>query len=101
MPFGTEITTEGVLFRLLATDAEKINLVLEGGKGDSNFCPWLVRMAGIGCWPLRLLPARSIVSASLAPDPVSHRQAEDIHRHRVVIDPLAFSWQDIFWQGRP
>ena len=35
------------------------------------------------------------------PDPASRAQAGDIHRHSVVVDPLAYTWQHRDWVGRP
>jgi maltooligosyltrehalose trehalohydrolase len=35
------------------------------------------------------------------PDPASRAQAGDIHRHSVVVDPLAYAWQHRDWVGRP
>ncbi|NUU38510.1 malto-oligosyltrehalose trehalohydrolase [Pseudomonas sp. C2B4] len=35
------------------------------------------------------------------PDPASRAQAGDIHRHSVVVDPLAYRWQHSTWLGRP
>jgi len=105
MPFGTEITAEGVLFRLWAPGAEKVDLVLEEGDGGRSFHP----MAGEAGW-YQLLAAEAaagslyrfrIDDGLLVPDPVSRCQALDIHGPSVVIDPRAFLWQDASWQGRP
>ncbi|WP_223553624.1 malto-oligosyltrehalose trehalohydrolase [Pseudomonas sp. BF-R-01] len=35
------------------------------------------------------------------PDPASRAQAGDIHRHSVVVDPLAYTWRHRDWLGRP
>ncbi|UCP11000.1 malto-oligosyltrehalose trehalohydrolase [Pseudomonas sp. MM213] len=34
------------------------------------------------------------------PDPASRAQAGDIHRHSVVVDPLAYTWRHRDWLGR-
>jgi maltooligosyltrehalose trehalohydrolase len=35
------------------------------------------------------------------PDPASRAQDGDLDRHSVVVDPLAYQWQQTSWQGRP
>jgi len=35
------------------------------------------------------------------PDPASRAQAGDIHRHSVVVDPLAYTWRHRDWLGLP
>ena len=35
------------------------------------------------------------------PDPASRAQDGDVHRHSVVVDPLAYAWQNHAWSGRP
>jgi maltooligosyltrehalose trehalohydrolase len=35
------------------------------------------------------------------PDPASRAQADDVHSHSIVVDPLAYQWQNTNWQGRP
>ncbi|TFF14242.1 malto-oligosyltrehalose trehalohydrolase [Pseudomonas sp. BCA14] len=35
------------------------------------------------------------------PDPASRAQASDVHGWSVVVDPLAYPWQNSQWQGRP
>ena len=35
------------------------------------------------------------------PDPASRAQSSDVHSHSVVVDPLAYHWQNTAWQGRP
>jgi maltooligosyltrehalose trehalohydrolase len=105
MPFGTEISPKGVMFRLWAPGARTVELVLENKTGD-RFFP----MAGDRQGWYRLLSPRAgpgshyrfrIDSDLLVPDPVSRCQAEDIHGPSVVIAPEAFPWQDHSWQGRP
>ncbi len=106
MPFGTEITPEGVLFRLWAPDARTVELVLESKEGTRSLYPMTGDTQG---W-YRFLSSRAgpgsryrfrIDADLLVPDPVSRCQAEDIHGPSVVIDPRAFPWIDASWQGRP
>jgi maltooligosyltrehalose trehalohydrolase len=35
------------------------------------------------------------------PDPASRAQVDDVHSHSIVVDPLAYQWQNTAWQGRP
>jgi len=35
------------------------------------------------------------------PDPASRAQAGDVHQPSVVVDPLAYRWRNLEWQGRP
>ena len=34
------------------------------------------------------------------PDPASRAQVDDVHSHSIVVDPLAYQWQNTGWQGR-
>jgi maltooligosyltrehalose trehalohydrolase len=35
------------------------------------------------------------------PDPASRAQVDGVHSHSIVVDPLAYQWQNTDWQGRP
>ena len=35
------------------------------------------------------------------PDPASRAQVDDVHSHSIVVDPLAYQWQNPNWRGRP
>ena len=35
------------------------------------------------------------------PDPASRAQVDGVHSHSIVVDPLAYPWQNAGWQGRP
>lgn len=106
MPFGTEITAEGVLFRLWAPGAATIELILEMSDGSRILQPmvgdhdgWyhvLSSLAAAGA-----LYYFRIDQDLLVPDPASRCQADDIHSPSVVVDPQAFPWQDTSWRGRP
>jgi maltooligosyltrehalose trehalohydrolase len=106
MPFGSEILPDGVLFRLWAPGARRVDLILENPhqpacrqKMNSEHGGWyrcFSREAGPGS-AYRF----SIDADLLVPDPASRCQAEDVHGPSLVIDPRAFSWQDGSWRGRP
>lgn len=106
MPFGTEVRTDGVLFRLWAPGAKTVELALEQANGD----PALLPMADDGHGWHRLFSPRAgpgscyrfrIDGHLLVPDPASRCQAEDVHGPSVVIDPQTFPWRDTAWRGRP
>jgi maltooligosyltrehalose trehalohydrolase len=35
------------------------------------------------------------------PDPASRAQAVEVHGYSVVVDPQAYTWKNVDWQGRP
>ena len=106
MPFGTEVRTDGVVFRLWAPGATAVELVLEQTSGGPEFFP----MAGGGDGWYQFFSPRAgpgsryrfrIDRHLLVPDPASRCQAGDVHGPSVVIDPRAFPWHDGSWRGRP
>ena len=106
MEFGTEVRSEGILFRLWAPGASAVDLVLEGDEGTRRFH----RMAGDGTGWYRFFATEAAPGARysfrieddlLVPDPASRCQASDIHGPSVVIDPRAYPWRDTSWRGRP
>jgi maltooligosyltrehalose trehalohydrolase len=101
MPFGAEITAEGVRFALWAPTAERVALVVDGAEHpmpDQG-----------GGWRRLVVPdARAgsrygfrINGELLVPDPASRFQPDDVHRESLVVDPRAYSWKDAGWTGRP
>ncbi|MEE4137341.1 MAG: alpha-amylase family glycosyl hydrolase, partial [Desulforhopalus sp.] len=106
MPFGTEILPDGVLFRLWAPGARRVDLILE--KPDQPACRQKMNAEHGGWYRSFSREARpgsayrfAIDADLLVPDPASRCQAEDVHGPSLVIDPRAFSWQDGSWRGRP
>jgi 1,4-alpha-glucan branching enzyme/maltooligosyltrehalose trehalohydrolase len=104
MPFGAQITPEGVRFRLWAPDCERVELCLEdavhpqvlpmSGRGDGWF-ELTVAEAGAGT------RYRFAVDDGLrVPDPASRSNPDDVHGASEVVDPAAFRWQDTNWRGR-
>ncbi len=101
MPFGAEVTSEGVRFALWAPSAEKVHLVLE----DTEF-PMTAEESG---W-YRLLSkdARGgtpygfkIDGKLIVPDPASRFQPDDVHGRSQVVDPQSYTWSRADWKGRP
>jgi len=101
MPFGAEMTEEGVRFALWAPTAREVALVLDGAdhpmpdEGDG--------------WRRLVTPearagsryAYRIDGDLLVPDPASRFQSEDVHGPSLVVDPSAYDWSDASWTGRP
>ncbi len=106
MPFGAEIMDDRrVRFRLWAPGARRVELCLEGPRGQT-FLPmekqadgWLELVtdeAGPGS-----LYRYRIDGEQLIPDPASRHQPRDVHGPSEVIDPGAFQWRENGWRGRP
>src|SRR5215472_9012811 len=102
LPFGAEVTPDGVRFRLWAPRAAAVSLRLETpvrGAVPMNREPggWfatLVSNAGPGA------RYRYLVDGQALPDPASRSQPEGVHGPSEVIDPGAHDWSDIDWFGR-
>lgn len=105
MPFGAQIATEGVRFRLWAPGCKQAALCLEGEKHE----PTLAMLAQGDGWFELTVPHvgpgtryRFEVNDGLrVPDPASRYNPDDIHGASMVLDPTAFEWQDAAWRGRP
>jgi maltooligosyltrehalose trehalohydrolase len=101
MPFGAQITAEGVRFALWAPTAQEVALVLDGAEHPMP--------AGEGGWRRLVVPearagsryAYRIDGGLAVPDPASRYQPDDVHKASMVVDPAAFAWSDGAWQGRP
>jgi maltooligosyltrehalose trehalohydrolase len=101
MPFGAEITADGVRFALWAPTAREVVLVLDGAERPLSD-------AG-GGWRRAVLPearpgsryAFRIDGGLVAPDPASRFQPDDVHGPSLVVDPTAYAWSDASWTGRP
>jgi maltooligosyltrehalose trehalohydrolase len=101
MPFGAEITDEGVRFALWAPTASEVTLVTDEGEHAMPEAE--------GGWRRLVLPgARAgtryryrIGRDLLVPDPASRFQPEDVAGPSLVVDPRAYRWSDDGWTGRP
>jgi maltooligosyltrehalose trehalohydrolase len=101
MPFGAEITGEGVRFALWAPTAREVSLVVDGSERPME--------PSDGGWRRMIVPdARAgsrygfrIDGDLTVPDPASRFQPDDVHRESLVVDPAAFAWTDGSWTGRP
>src|ERR687894_3292974 len=101
MPFGAEITDEGVRFALWAPTASEVSLVLDGAERAMPAEP--------GGWRRLTVPEARVGSRYAfridgglnVPDPASRFQPDDVHRDSLVVDPGAFAWSNEGWTGRP
>ena len=102
MPFGAELTGEGVRFALWAPSAATVELCCGGRRAA-------MPMVGQGWY--RIEDAQAVAgerygfaidgSDDLVPDPASRFQQDDLDRRSTVLDPAAYAWRDGGWSGRP
>jgi 1,4-alpha-glucan branching enzyme/maltooligosyltrehalose trehalohydrolase len=105
MPFGAQLTPEGVRFRLWAPGCDQVNLCLAEGAHEA-----VLPMAAAGAGWFERCEAnagagtryRFEVNGGLrVPDPASRFNPDDVHAASEVIDPATFDWRDGAWRGRP
>lgn len=107
LPYGAELTEEkgrkGTLFRVAAPGKKLVELALKNGndyqfvamknEGDGNFSVFIPD-AGAGTrYKFRLDGEMAF------PDPYTRHQPDDVHGDSMVVDPLAYEWQDQDWRG--
>lgn len=105
MPFGAELLSEGVRFRLWAPDCHSVSLCIDGSpqrseipmqRSETGWYETVVAEAGAGT------RYRFRIDGDLqVPDPASRFQPGDIHGASEVIDPASYAWQNGHWRGRP
>lgn len=101
MPFGAEITADGVRFALWAPTAKDVKLVLDGidhsmGQEENGWYRLVSASARVGSRYGFRIDGNLVV-----PDPASRFQPEDVHGPSIVVDPRSFEWSDDKWKGRP
>jgi malto-oligosyltrehalose trehalohydrolase len=102
LPFGAELTDDGVRFRLWAPRAHQVELLLE----NTGHPALPMNPEPDGWFSLATAEAgpgsryRYRVDGSVYPDPASRCQPDGVHGTSEVIDPRAFAWRDAEWQGR-
>ncbi|RMH60108.1 MAG: malto-oligosyltrehalose trehalohydrolase [Bacteroidetes bacterium] len=102
-PLGALPTDAGVLFRVWAPRAERVDVVLTETDAvypmDAIGRGYFERtVPGIGAgtrYKFRL------DGDAVYPDPASRYQPEGVHGPSMVVDPSAYAWQDAGWTGRP
>jgi malto-oligosyltrehalose trehalohydrolase len=105
MPFGAEVTPQGVRFRLWAPAAQRVELRLYSGEYPAHYP---MRSAGEGWFEHFEPSARAgtcycfrIDGALVVADPASRFNGEDAAGPSVVVDPASFDWGPQEWLGRP
>jgi maltooligosyltrehalose trehalohydrolase len=101
MPFGAEITAEGVRFALWAPTAREVRLVVDEAEHtmpvlQDGWYRFVSPEAGIGSRYGYRIDGDLIV-----PDPASRYQPDDVHGRSCVVDPGSYQWSDAHWTGRP
>ncbi|KKB09273.1 malto-oligosyltrehalose trehalohydrolase [Devosia chinhatensis] len=103
MKFGTQITGQGVRFRLWAPDQQQIRVYLhdlseafEMAARPRGWHEVTVPNAKPG-----MLYTFALPNGQHVPDPASRFLPQDVEGPSEIIDPLAFEWSDRGWVGRP
>lgn len=111
MPFGAELTTKGVRFAIWAPSARKVLLDYRHGTGlSADITIQRLMTARRDGWYTVTVPEAKAGGlygfvidggGDPVPDPASRYQPGDDSRYSQIIDPLAFAWTDLAWNGRP
>ena len=96
----------GTRFRVYASDARKVELVLEGDAGAVRAIELTPRGDGLHERFVEGVSAGEryryrLDEGAPIPDPASRFQPLGVHGPSEVIDPGAYVWQDSGWKGRP
>jgi len=105
MPFGAELTAQGVRFRLWAPAAHRMELMLQA---DGAVRALAMQALPGGWFEVLSREARAgslyrfrIDGELQVADPASRFNPQDAHGPSAVVDPCAFAWPDGAWRGRP
>jgi maltooligosyltrehalose trehalohydrolase len=98
--FGPKLTDDGVLFRLWAPGAKRVDLLQNGShamtRGDGGWYSAKISGARAGArYKFRIDDEIDV------PDPASAFQPEDVFGPGEVIDHAAYPWRATDWRGRP
>jgi maltooligosyltrehalose trehalohydrolase len=109
MPFGAELSSTGVRFRLWAPSMTSVELALDvrGAKRsvamsarDDGWFEANVADAGAGTRYAFAID-RGADGVLRVPDPASRFNPDDVHQSSEVVNPLAYEWRNAGWTGRP
>jgi maltooligosyltrehalose trehalohydrolase len=106
MPFGAELSDEGSAhFRLWAPGATDVEVEITqrqnrigaalAAAGDGWFKATVGNVHAGARYGFR------IDGGLLVPDPASRFNPDDVHAPSQIVDPLAFTWSELAWNGRP
>ncbi len=101
-PFGAEVQTQGVDFRVWAPRRQRVNVYLPA---TDQSLPMLPEKDGFFYLLTDAATAGSEYFFRLDddpvnyPDPASRFQADGVHGASMVVDPHAMKWTDETWQG--
>jgi malto-oligosyltrehalose trehalohydrolase len=102
MPFGAELRSDGVAFRLWAPSRDAAAVIVDGTTlaMEPRAGGWFertVRDARAGSRYAFAFPGVAVH----VPDPASRFQPEGVHAPSEVVDPRAYGWHTAAWRGRP
>ena len=101
MPFGADVSRDGVRFALWAPSAKDCTLSLQGRTVAMD-------AAGQGWFKATIADAKAgerygyVIDGadSLVPDPASRFQNDDLDRRSTIVNPCTYEWHDGAWKGR-
>jgi malto-oligosyltrehalose trehalohydrolase len=105
MPFGAEVFASGARFRLWAPAAREVDLELTVRDSARRLSMSAARNGwfeiAVTDAPAGSRYAFRIDGGLSVPDPASRCNPEDGHAPSMIVDPLAYAWNDASWSGRP
>ena len=103
MKFGTQITPNGVRFRLWAPFCDAVAVKIY----EPSMIQTMQKLPR-GWFEVEIEGATAgmryrfvLENGDEVPDPASRFQPEDVHGPSEIVDPRAFEWTDIGWRGHP
>jgi maltooligosyltrehalose trehalohydrolase len=102
VPFGAELSRDGVRFRVWAPRAAAVAVRLEGDQPADLPMERDAAGAFVLTTPVARpgMRYRYVVDGKSYPDPASRRQPQGVHGPSEIVDPLAYEWNDQEWHGR-
>jgi maltooligosyltrehalose trehalohydrolase len=101
LDLGTEVTSDGVRFRVWAPKRRRIEVMLEEAglgapleRAGSGYFAGLIKEAKAG-----MRYRYRLDGVDLRPDPCSRYQPEGPHGPSLIVDPSTYRWRDRQWAG--